>query len=408
MSSAKPMSSISSASSSTTVDSASSASAPTPDVVQRAPRRGHDHVHAALQRPQLAPDRLAAVDRQHARAQVPAVAVDRLGDLHGQLARGHQHQRRGRRSDAARRAGAAAAAARTRRSCRCRSPPGPAGRGPPAGGDRLALDRRGLLVAEAGRARPAARRAGRGRRRSWRCRCSWLSIDRRAAVRLAHGRRIDPDRGALAGGGSPRRGVHAGGDARVGPAGPRRADARRRRGPHRGLGHRRLRRGRARRGGPGRPGRRPAAGGDLRHQRPAGRRRRPDVRRHRAGLRQRGRRPPALRAGAGRRSRPGGRSRWPRCSTGRPRARGWPCAPTARWARWATRRCWTPTSRARRAATSTRAARWCAATAPAARRSAPSCGSPSTPSRRRRGWWSSARSTSAPPSRAWPARSATA
>jgi hypothetical protein len=51
------------------------------------------HVHAALQRPQLAVDRLAAVHRQCGHAAVLAVGVERLGHLDCELARRGQHQR---------------------------------------------------------------------------------------------------------------------------------------------------------------------------------------------------------------------------------------------------------------------------------------------------------------------------
>ena len=42
-----------------------------PHVVDQPARRGDDDVDAALQRAQLALDRLAAVDRQHAQPAVP-------------------------------------------------------------------------------------------------------------------------------------------------------------------------------------------------------------------------------------------------------------------------------------------------------------------------------------------------
>ena len=63
------------------------------EVVERAAGRGHHHVDAALERAQLLAVALPAVDREHARAQPAAVLVDRLGDLHGELARRHEHQR---------------------------------------------------------------------------------------------------------------------------------------------------------------------------------------------------------------------------------------------------------------------------------------------------------------------------
>jgi hypothetical protein len=63
------------------------------DVVQDAPRRADDDVDAAAQLAELAVDGLAAVHGQHADAALGAVAVRRLGHLHGQLARGRQHER---------------------------------------------------------------------------------------------------------------------------------------------------------------------------------------------------------------------------------------------------------------------------------------------------------------------------
>ena len=73
---------------------------PPADVVEDAPGRADDHVHAAVERLQLAPDRLAAVDRHDLNAQHPAVLEYRLGDLHRQLPRRHQHQCRQRRAPA--------------------------------------------------------------------------------------------------------------------------------------------------------------------------------------------------------------------------------------------------------------------------------------------------------------------
>ena len=64
------------------------------DVVQRAAGGGDHHVHPAVERLQLPADGLAAVDGQNAHAEVPAVPMERLRDLHGQLAGGHQDQRR--------------------------------------------------------------------------------------------------------------------------------------------------------------------------------------------------------------------------------------------------------------------------------------------------------------------------
>ena len=116
-------------------------------VVDGTARRGHHDVHAAGDRLELVHDRLAAVDRQHLGAQALAVLVDGLADLDGELTGGHQHERHrgGRRvlveplQDGQRERGGLAGAGRglseqvvavdQRR-------------------DRLALDRRGLLVAE--------------------------------------------------------------------------------------------------------------------------------------------------------------------------------------------------------------------------------------------------------------------
>jgi hypothetical protein len=64
-------------------------------VVERAPRGRDHHVHAGAQRVKLAPDGLAAVDRQHAHAERLAVAVHRLRDLHRELARRHEDDRGG-------------------------------------------------------------------------------------------------------------------------------------------------------------------------------------------------------------------------------------------------------------------------------------------------------------------------
>ena len=65
---------------------------PTADVIERAARRRHDHVDAALQRPQLLRDRLAAVDRQYARAERAAVGVHGFRDLHRELPRRYEDQ----------------------------------------------------------------------------------------------------------------------------------------------------------------------------------------------------------------------------------------------------------------------------------------------------------------------------
>ena len=98
MSSAKPMSSISSASSKMMVSNDAGLERAAPDVVQRAAGRGDDDVDAALQRLELADDRRAAVDRQRPDPEAAAVAVDGLGDLRRQLARRDQDQRARRRA----------------------------------------------------------------------------------------------------------------------------------------------------------------------------------------------------------------------------------------------------------------------------------------------------------------------
>ena len=118
-------------------------------VVDRAPGRGDDDVHAAPQAAELLTDGLAAIDGQDAGPELPAVLVERLGDLHRELARRDQDERRcpaftglpdgdaleRRQRERRRLAGAG----------RCLGEevaPGQQRR------DRLALDRRRLLVAE--------------------------------------------------------------------------------------------------------------------------------------------------------------------------------------------------------------------------------------------------------------------
>ena len=64
-------------------------------VVHRAAGRRHDDVHAPGQPVQLRRDRLPAVHGHHARAELAAVAVHRLGDLHRQLAGRREHERPG-------------------------------------------------------------------------------------------------------------------------------------------------------------------------------------------------------------------------------------------------------------------------------------------------------------------------
>ena len=146
---------------------------------------GDDDVHAAGEAGELRGDRLAAVDRDDAHAEVLAVAVDRLRDLHRELPRGGEHERR--RAAAAAVAGHAAAidrgaglaglrpcggpgaggsAGRRRRSCRCRSGPPRAGRGPRAG---AGSPPPGWAWAPRSRGRPGCAGAAR-RGRGWRSR----------------------------------------------------------------------------------------------------------------------------------------------------------------------------------------------------------------------------------------------
>ena len=163
-SSAKPMSSISSASSSTTASTC-----PRSRVRRRMWSRARPGVATTTSTPRRRPPSCcvidcAAVDGHHARAQAAAVAVDGLGHLHGQLARGDEHEDARRPCAWARPRGfAARSAARRRRSCRCRWPPVPRGRARPGGGIASLLDRRRLLVAELPPAPTPAWGRGRGR-----------------------------------------------------------------------------------------------------------------------------------------------------------------------------------------------------------------------------------------------------
>ncbi len=61
-------------------------------VVDGASRRRDDQVDTAPQAAQLLADRLPAVHRQHADARRPPVAMDRLGHLHRELARRHEDE----------------------------------------------------------------------------------------------------------------------------------------------------------------------------------------------------------------------------------------------------------------------------------------------------------------------------
>ena len=70
-------------------------------MVEHATRGADDDVHTALQRLQLAEDRLPAVHRHDLDTEVPAVLEDRLGHLHRQLAGRHEHEGGGRRASTA-------------------------------------------------------------------------------------------------------------------------------------------------------------------------------------------------------------------------------------------------------------------------------------------------------------------
>ena len=149
------MSSISSASSRTTVSMPVEVEAAARQVVDGAARGRDDDVHAAPQAAQLLADRLAAVDRQDPGPERAAVAMDRLGDLHRELAGRHEDERPG---PAALPAGACRHSGardpleeRQRERGRLAGPGRRLGEDVPAGEqrrDRLALDRRRLLVAE--------------------------------------------------------------------------------------------------------------------------------------------------------------------------------------------------------------------------------------------------------------------
>ncbi len=117
----KPMSSMRSASSSTSTCSAREIDVALFHEIDQPSGRGHDEVDAAAQRLDLRAFTDAAEDRRVAQRQVPAVGAHVLLDLRDQLARRRDHQHahgalRRRRGRAAR-----ASAARTPRSCRCRS-----------------------------------------------------------------------------------------------------------------------------------------------------------------------------------------------------------------------------------------------------------------------------------------------
>ena len=157
-SSAKPMSSISSASSRMTTRTASKRRLPRFRWSTARPGRRDDDVDAAPEAAQLLADRLAAVDRQDPRAELAAVLRERLGDLHRELARRDQDERRG--APVAGLADGDALERRQREGGRLAGPRRRLGQQVAAGQqrrDRLALDRRRLLVAER---RDGAQQAG--------------------------------------------------------------------------------------------------------------------------------------------------------------------------------------------------------------------------------------------------------
>ena len=150
-SSAKPMSSISSASSRIDHRDLVEAQAAALEVIDRA-TRGRDHdVDAAAQAAELLADRLAAVDRQDAGAQLAPVGMERLRDLHRELPGGNEDERRGGalagaadRDPLEHRQGEGRGLAGARRRLGEQVAAGQQRR------DRLALDGRRLLVAEGG------------------------------------------------------------------------------------------------------------------------------------------------------------------------------------------------------------------------------------------------------------------
>ena len=155
------------------------------EVVDRPARRRDDDVDAAAQAAQLLADRLAAVDRQDPGAELAAVLVERLGDLHRQLARRDEDERRRaalaglpdgdalerRQRERGRLAGARSVPRRGGRGRR-------AAAGSPRAGSASAPRSRGPRSSSAG-----ARRARGRRSRRWRCR-----RDRRGRHRSRRGR----------------------------------------------------------------------------------------------------------------------------------------------------------------------------------------------------------------------------
>ena len=63
-----------------------------PNVIERAARRRNDDVDAAAERAELLLNRLTAIHWKHGGAEALPVLVDRLRDLHGELARRHEHE----------------------------------------------------------------------------------------------------------------------------------------------------------------------------------------------------------------------------------------------------------------------------------------------------------------------------
>ena len=130
MSGRKPMSSIRSASSRTTILSDPQVERAAADQVEHPARRADDDVGALLQLGDLAADRLAAVHRHAGSAPAVGQLLDLVADLHGQFARRHQHQRLRRAALLAAHRAVRGSESQRRRSCRCRCGPGPARRLP--------------------------------------------------------------------------------------------------------------------------------------------------------------------------------------------------------------------------------------------------------------------------------------
>ena len=122
-----------------------------PDVIERAAGSRDDDMHAATQDGDLLAEGLAAVDRHGAGADGAAIAMEGLGDLHRELAGRDEHEHRGprwlgrflrealqqRQGEGGGLAGAGRGLSQEVAALEQRR-------------DRLALDRRGLLVAQRG------------------------------------------------------------------------------------------------------------------------------------------------------------------------------------------------------------------------------------------------------------------